>query len=138
MRLLIFFFTAFLFSSIQSHAESSSDENKRLFFITPSNGEEVTSPVIIKFGIVGMEIVPAGKDDPMSGHHHLLVNVEKLPNIKFPIPSDSNHLHFGKGQTQTQLNLPSGKHTLQLLLGDYMHVPHEKPLISNKIEIIVK
>ena len=138
MRLLIFFFTAFLFSSIHSHAESYSDENKRLFFITPSNGEKVTSPVTIKFGIVGMKIIPAGKDIPMSGHHHLLVNVEKLPNMKFPIPSDSNHLHFGKGQTQTQLNLPSGKHTLQLLLGDYMHVPHEKPLISNKIEIIVK
>ena len=81
---------------------------------------------------------PAGVDKPMSGHHHLLINVKKLPNMKSPIPADSNHLHFGKGQTQTQLNLPSGKHTLQLLLGDYMHIPHEKPIISDKIEIIVK
>jgi hypothetical protein len=138
MRVSIFLFTVFLFAPIQSYTESYSDKNKRLFFITPSNGEEVTNPVTIKFGIVGMEIVPAGKDKPMSGHHHLLVNVEKLPNMKSPIPADKNHLHFGKGQTETKLNLPSGRHTLQLLLGDYMHVPHEKPLISDKIEIIVK
>jgi hypothetical protein len=138
MRFSIFLFIVFLFAPIQSHAESYSDENKRLFFITPSNGEEVTNPVAIRFGIVGMEIVPAGKDKPMSGHHHLLVNVEKLPNMKSPIPADKNHLHFGKGQTETKLNLPSGRHTLQLLLGDYMHVPHEEPLISDKIEIIVK
>ena len=138
MRASIFLFIVFLFAPIQSYTESYSDKNKRLFFITPSNGEEVTNPVTIKFGILGMEIVPAGKDKPMSGHHHLLINVEKLPNMKSPIPADKNHLHFGKGQTETQLNLPSGRHTLQLLLGDYMHVPHEKPLISDKIEIIVK
>jgi hypothetical protein len=138
MRASIFLFIVFLFAPIQSYTESYSDKNKRLFFITPSNGEEVTNPVTIRFGIVGMEIAPAGKDKPMSGHHHLLVNVEKLPNMKSPIPADKNHLHFGKGQTEAQLNLPSGRHTLQLLLGDYMHVPHEKPLISDKIEIIVK
>jgi hypothetical protein len=138
MRASIFLFIVFLFAPIQSYTESYSDKNKRLFFITPSNGEEVTNPVTIRFGIVGMEIVPAGKDKPMSGHHHLLINVEKLPNMKSPIPADKNHLHFGKGQTETQLNLPSGRHTLQLLLGDYMHVPHETPLISDKIEIIVK
>ena len=138
MRVSIFLFIVILSAAIHSYAESPSNKNKRLFFITPSNGEEVTNPVAIRFGIVGMEIVPAGKDKPMSGHHHLLINVEKLPNMKSPIPADKNHLHFGKGQTETQLNLPSGRHTLQLLLGNYMHVPHEKPLISDKIEIIVK
>ena len=91
MRFSIFLFIVFFFAPIQSYAESYADENKRLFFITPSNGEEVTSPVTIRFGIVGMEIVPAGKDKPMSGHHHLLVNVEKLPNMKSPIPADKNH-----------------------------------------------
>jgi hypothetical protein len=138
MKVSIFLFIVFLFPPLQSYADSYVDQNKRLFFITPSNGEEVTSPVTIRFGIVGMEIVPAGNDKPMSGHHHLLLNVDKLPNMKSPIPADKNHLHFGKGQTETQLNLPSGRHTLQLLLGDYMHVPHETPLISDKIEIIVK
>ena len=137
MRFLNFLFIACLFIPALSFGETFSQE-KQLFFIKPSNGEEITSPFIVEFGISGMEIVPAGVDKPMSGHHHLLINVKKLPNMKSPIPADSNHLHFGKGQTQTQLNLPSGKHTLQLLLGDYMHVPHEKPLISDKIEIIVK
>lgn len=137
MRVLNFLFIVYLFIPTLSFGEIYSQE-KKLFFIKPSNGEEITSPFIVEFGISGMDIVPAGVDKPMSGHHHLLINVKKLPNMKSPIPADSNHLHFGKGQTQTQLNLPSGKHTLQLLLGDYMHIPHEKPIISDKIEIIVK
>lgn len=137
MRVLNFLFIVYLFIPTLSFGEIYSQE-KQLFFIKPSNGDEITSPFIVEFGISGMDIVPAGVDKPMSGHHHLLINVKKLPNMKSPIPADSNHLHFGKGQTQTQLNLPSGKHTLQLLLGDYMHIPHEKPIISDKIEIIVK
>jgi len=137
MRVLNFLFIVCLFIPTLSFGEIYSQE-KKLFFIKPSNGEEITSPFIVEFGISGMDIVPAGVDKPMSGHHHLLINVKKLPNMKSPIPADNNHLHFGKGQTQTQLNLPSGKHTLQLLLGDYMHIPHEKPIISDKIEIIVK
>ena len=92
----------------------------------------------IKFGVIGMKIVPAGINEPSSGHHHLLINVKELPNMKLPIPADKNHIHFGKGQTETDLNLPKGKHTLQLLLGNYLHIPHNKPLISDKIHIIVK
>ncbi len=121
-----------------SYNETHSTINKELFFLTPSNGEEVTSPVVIKFGVIGMDIVPAGVNKPMSGHHHLLVNVDRLPNMKMPIPADKNHLHFGKGQKETTLDLPKGKHTLQLLLGNYLHIPHKEPLISKKIEIIVK
>ena len=68
-----------------------------------------------------MEIVPAGLDKPESGHHHLLVNVDELPNMKMPIPADKNHLHFGKGQTEATIDLPKGKHALQLLLGNYLH-----------------
>ena len=82
--------------------------------------------------------MPAGVDLPMSGHHHLLINVDKLPSLKLPIPADSNHLHFGNGQTETEINLPPGKHTLQLLLGNHLHVPHSEPLISDKIEITVR
>ena len=70
---------------------------------------------------------------PDSGHHHLLINVDKLPNLKLPIPADSNHLHFGKGQTETEM-----KHTLQLLIGNHLHIPHSEPIISEKIEITVK
>ena len=121
-----------------SYSGNHSKDEKKLFFITPNNGDEVTSPVTIKFGVVGMEVVAAGINKPMSGHHHLLVNVKNLPDMKSPIPSNDNHLHFGKGQTETLLKLPTGKHTLQLLFADYVHVPHLKPLISEKIEIIVK
>ena len=73
-----------------------------------------------------------------SGHHHLLINVDKLPDLKLPIPADSNHLHFGKGQTETELNLPVGQHTLQLLIGNHLHIPHSDPIISEKIKITVK
>ena len=134
----IYIIILFLIAPDYSFGETPSYKTKKLFFITPLNGEQVISPVTIKFGITGMNILPAGVNKPMSGHHHLLINVKKLPNMNSPIPADNNHLHFGKGQTEVQLNLPSGRHTLQLLFGDYMHIPHEKPLISDKIEIIVK
>ena len=115
-----------------------SNKNKRIFFVNLSDGESVTSPVTVRFGINGMSIVPAGIDKPMSGHHHLLINLENLPDMTNPIPADKNHLHFGKGQTETIIELPKGKHSLQLLLGNYMHVPHEVPYLSEKIEIIVE
>ena len=118
-------------------SENVIDEPK-LFFIMPNNGQVLTSPIKVKFGIKGMEIVPAGVDKPMSGHHHLLINVEKLPNMEMPIPADENHIHFGKGETETILELPKGKHELQLLLGNYIHVPHKNPLISEKIEIFIE
>ena len=115
-----------------------SDDPKRVFFITPSDGITTTNPVKIKFGSTGVNIVPAGVDMPDSGHHHLLINVDKLPNLKMPIPADNNHLHFGNGQTETEINLPEGKHTLQLLIGNHLHIPHSEPIISEKIEITVK
>ena len=73
-----------------------------------------------------------------SGHHHLLIDVKKLPDLSKPIPADKNHLHFGKGQSKTSINLKKGQHTLQLLLGDYAHIPHERAVISDKITILVK
>ena len=133
----IFYLFLILLSGCSYNGHQAIAEQK-VFFISPSDGDVVTSPVAIKFGVIGMEIVPAGIDKPESGHHHLLVNVDELPNMKMPIPADRNHLHFGKGQTEVTLELPKGKHTLQLLLGNYLHVPHSPPLISKKIEIIVK
>jgi len=128
----------FLSLPASSYDKSYSYDEKKLYFISPVNGESVTSPVTIKFGIKGMRIVPAGVDKPLSGHHHLLINIDKLPNMDMPIPADKKHLHFGKGQTETSIILPKGKHTLQLLLGNHMHVPHKPPLLSKKIEIIVE
>ena len=143
MRLIISTGLIFILLSLNSfsYPRYSSDvdsNNPKLFFVIPSNGEEVTSPFKLEFGLIGMDVVPAGIDKPMSGHHHLLIDVKKLPDMKAPIPADKNHLHFGKGQKETIIELPKGKHTLQLLLGNYLHIPHDKPLISERIEILVK
>ena len=85
-----------------------------------------------------MGVAPAGIDFPNTGHHHLLVDLENLPNLSKPIPADKNHIHFGKGQTQTVLQLSKGKRTLQLLMGNYLHIPHKEPVISDKITIFVE
>ena len=137
MRLTILFLCVAFLPNAIAHSYHS-DDPKRVYFITPSDGITTTNPVKIKFGATGVNIVPAGVDMPDSGHHHLLINVVKLPNLKLPIPADSNHLHFGKGQTETEINLPEGKHTLQLLIGNHLHIPHSEPIISEKIEITVK
>tara|TARA_Y100000389_G_scaffold116301_1_gene113450 strand:- start:75 stop:491 length:417 start_codon:yes stop_codon:yes gene_type:complete len=138
MRYISIIIFLVLASPVLSYDRPNSKEVKKLFFISPINGSYVTSPVTIKFGIKGMDIVPAGVDKPMSGHHHLLINLDKLPDMNLPIPADKNHLHFGKGQTETIIELPKGKHSLQLLLGNYIHVPHKVPFLSEKIEIIVE
>ena len=137
MRIIILFLCVVFLPHATAHRYHS-DDPKRVYFITPSDGITTTNPVKIKFGTTGVNIVPAGVDMPDSGHHHLLINVDKLPNLKLPIPADSNHLHFGNGQTETEINLPEGKHTLQLLIGNHLHIPHSEPIISEKIEITVK
>jgi len=108
-----------------------------VYFIAPANGAKIKGPVTVKFGLKGMGIAPAGVKFDNTGHHHLLVDTD-LPPMDQPIPSDRNHLHFGAGQTETTLQLPPGKHTLQLLMGDAHHVPHNPPIYSKKITIYVK
>jgi hypothetical protein len=108
----------------------------RVFFIEPKQGAIVPSEVVVRFGIEGMELAPAGTNRPNSGHHHLLIDTP-LPPLDHEIPSDLNHLHFGKGQSETTLTLAPGDHTLQLLLGDYEHVPHNPPVMSEQIKITV-
>ena len=109
-----------------------------VYFISPKNGEVVNSPVTVKFGLKDYGIAPAGINFPETGHHHLLVNLTELPDLKSSIPADENHIHFGKGQTETFLELKPGEYSFQLLLGDWMHVPHNPPILSEKIKIIVK
>ena len=108
-----------------------------VYIISPKNGEEVLSPVEVIFGLQGMGIAPAGINFPNTGHHHLLIDLDQLPDLKSGIPADAQHLHFGKGQTQALIELDPGEHSLQLLLGDWMHVPHETPVVSEKIKILV-
>ncbi len=117
---------------------SVADEEKKLYIISPADGETLSNPVTVHFGLKGMGVAPAGVDLPNTGHHHLLINVDTLPALDMPVPADERHLHFGGGQTEVTLELESGEHTLQLLLGDKMHIPHAEPMISEKITITVE
>jgi predicted small lipoprotein YifL len=118
-------------------SRTPSGPNAKVFFIEPSDGAEVSSPVTVKFGIEGMDVVPAGMEKVHSGHHHVLIDT-KLENFETAIPADDNHKHFGGGQTETQLELSPGKHTLQLVLGDHNHIPHDPVVQSDVITITVK
>lgn len=110
----------------------------KVFFVEPKDGATVGQDVTVKFGVEGIEIKPAGDPTPHSGHHHLLIDAKELPPLGLPIPSDANHVHFGKGQTETTIHLTPGTHTLQLDFGDARHVQFDPPIVSEKITIHVK
>ncbi len=116
---------------------TASPEGARVFFISPADGDTVTNPVSIEFGIAGMSVVKAGNSQPDSGHHHLLVDTD-LPDFGLPIPADEHHIHFGDGSTSTEITLAPGTHTLRMLLGDHLHIPHDSPIMSDPIIITVK
>jgi len=118
-------------------AATPAPEGAEVYFISPQNGQTVSNPVIIRFGLSGMGVAPAGIDLPNTGHHHLIID-KPQPKAGEPIPTDDNHRHFGGGQTETRLALPPGKHTLQLVLGDFAHIPHDPPVASQRITITVK
>ena len=125
-------------TAIAQLPKTKAPENASVYFLSPKNGETLSSPVTVRFGLKGMGIAPAGISQPNTGHHHLLVDLEKLPDFNAALPVTDNIKHFGAGQTETELTLPPGKHTLQLVLGDHLHIPHEKPIVSEKITITVK
>jgi hypothetical protein len=110
----------------------------KVYFISPADGETVQNPVTVRFGLSGMGVAPAGTVKENTGHHHLLIDVSELPPMDFPLPNDDKHRHFGGGQTEITLDLPAGKHTLQLVLGDANHIPHDPPIMSEKITVEVK
>jgi hypothetical protein len=112
-------------------------EGAAVYFITPSDGDTVKSPVTVRFGLRGMGVAPAGVAYANTGHHHLIIDAE-LPDPSRPVPSDDHHRHFGKGQTEVTLELSPGQHTLQLVLGDKNHVPHDPPVVSERITITVE
>lgn len=116
---------------------SPSTEGARVFFITPADGDVVSSPVQLEFGLSGMDLVPAGDQSPNSGHHHIVVDSE-LPIFGQPVPSDDHHMHFGDARSKTELTLTPGQHTLQLLFADYLHIPHDPPVFSEQITITVE
>ncbi len=118
-------------------ARTPAPGDAEVYIISPADGDTVTSPVTVKFGLKGMGVAPAGVDKPNTGHHHLLIDTD-APPLDAPVPNDANHKHFGGGQTETTIELAPGKHTLQLIMGDKLHIPHDPPVMSRKITITVK
>ncbi len=109
----------------------------QVYIQSPADGATVSSPVTVRFGLRGMGVAPAGVDKANTGHHHLLIDVDSMPPMDQPLPETEQIRHFGGGQTEAQIELAPGQHTLQLVLGDYLHIPHEPPLISELISITV-
>ena len=110
----------------------------QVYFIWPYDGSVINGGKFwVRMGLRNMGVAPKGTTVPNTGHHHLLIDTE-LPSMTEPIPSDRNHLHYGAGETEATIELPPGRHTLQLLMGDENHVPHEPPVTSKKITITIK
>lgn len=130
-------------SSAQA-GETPAPSGASVYFVNLEDGATVSSPFKVIFGLTGMGVAPAGTEVENTGHHHLFINRPPLgegedgaDELENGLPADENHVHFGKGQTETMLELPKGKHTLQMVLGDYSHVPHATPVVSDVITITV-
>ena len=118
--------------------DQKAPKDARLYFITPHDGQVIRGGFWVRFGLRNMGVTHAGDNYQNSGHHHLLIDVKEPLNPKEPIPQDESHLHFGAGQTEAYIELPRGRHTLQLVLGDAKHYPFDPPLVSDKIRIRVR
>lgn len=121
----------------QAPARTVSPPDAEVYIISPQNGATVGSTFTVRFGLRGMGIAPAGINVANTGHHHLLIDTDPPP-FDQPIPADTQHVHFGKGQTETTITLPPGRHILRLLLGDHNHIPHQPPVLSAPITVTVK
>jgi hypothetical protein len=120
-----------------SNAGTPAPAGAETYLISPADGATVDSPVTVRFGLKGMGIAPAGIEKKDTGHHHLLIDTP-IPDLSKPVPADDKHRHFGAGQTEVSVPLAPGKHTLQLLLGDHNHVPHEPAVVSKPVTITVR
>jgi hypothetical protein len=142
MKILTFVAFAFAVALLPSPSladKTPSVEGAKVYIISPQDGATVSNPVTVRFGLSGMGVAPAGVEKEKTGHHHLLIDVDPA-TIDFDngLPSNDNYIHFGGGQTETTIELPSGKHTLILLLGDQNHTPHDRPVISEPVTITVE
>ncbi len=117
-------------------ARHPSPQGARAYIVSPENSAYVPTTFTVRFGLAKMGVAPAGVDKPNTGHHHLLIDAP-LPPLDQPIPNDENHLHFGAGQTEASVTLPKGRHTLQILLGDAYHIPHQPPVYSDPVVVYV-
>ena len=148
MKIRLVFCTLFLLVSVGFSTLTPADEaaaierspspdGAAVSFSNLADGDVVPPTFKVVFGISGMGIAPAGVEIDNTGHHHLMVDLDSLPDMDQPLPASENLIHFGKGQSETELSLAEGEHTLQLLLADYRHIPHEPPVYSDVITITV-
>jgi hypothetical protein len=120
-------------------AQTPSPAGAKVYIINLKNGETVASPFKVQFGLAGMGVAPAGVEKPNTGHHHLIIDTKLSDDeLKQPIASDAKHVHYGGGQTEAMVTLPPGQHTLQLVLGDWTHIPHVPPVMSEVVTVTVK
>jgi hypothetical protein len=138
VRLLVLAVALAFFPAVAQAQGKAPAKDALLYFIWPQNGTVIKGGFWCRFGLRNMGVTHAGEDFANSGHHHLLIDVNEPLDVNEPIPQDKNHLHFGAGQTEARIELPPGKHTLQLVLGDHKHYPFNPPLVSEKITITVK
>jgi hypothetical protein len=132
-------FVSILISFAPATAQTPSPTGASVYFINLNDGDTLSSPFKVQFGLVGMGVAPVGVEKPNTGHHHLIIDTTlSADELKAPIPADAQHLHFGGGQTEAMVTLPPGQHTLQLVLGDWSHVPHVPPVMSPVIKVTVK
>jgi len=136
--LTIFALFSLMTSPLANDLVSKSPPDATLYIIEPIDGATVSKTFKVIFGLSGMGVAPAGTNIENTGHHHILIDMDKLPDLTKPLPATDQIRHFGGGQTETELTLSPGEHTLQIILGNYVHIPHDKPIISEKITITVK
>ncbi len=125
--------------------ETPSAPGTTQYFVNLKDGDTVKSPVKVIFGLSGLGVAPAGVEKENTGHHHILLDRPPLgqgedgaDEFDANILADENNIHYGKGQTETVLDLAPGTHTLQLVLGDKDHIPHNPPVSSEVITITVE
>ncbi len=126
-----------IFISMCMILAASSAQAADVYFISPADGESTCGEFNVQFGLSGMGVTAAGYDAPNTGHHHLLIDVEELPDLSLPLPKSERVRHFGGGQTEVMIQLSPGTHTLQLVLGNHLHIPHQPLIMSEKINIEV-
>jgi Domain of unknown function (DUF4399) len=139
MKSMLIALSLCLIAAVAAADRAAAPAGAEVYFIAPQNGAKIHGPVTVKFGLKGMGIAPAGVKFDNTGHHHLLVDTDlSSVDLDLPLPASDKVLHFGKGQTETVLTLPPGKHTLQLLFADSLHQSFDPPLQSKKITITVE
>ncbi|WP_367255102.1 DUF4399 domain-containing protein [Pseudomonas sp. stari2] len=124
--------------SVLASAATPAPKGAEVFIVSPEDGAKVSQTFTVKFGTKDVALAPAGDATPNTGHHHLLIDAKEIVPAGAVVPTDANHMHFGKAQTFAEIKLAPGKHTLQLELGDKNHMAFDPPVVSKKITITVE